>query len=82
MRLAASVRASKSVGLSIPERRASDLIRASLARRRCISAWSDISRVKKATGICLFTAMLAAMERAKAVLPTEGRAPMTMNSDF
>ena len=27
-------------------------------------------------------AMLAAMVRAKAVLPTDGRAPITMNSEF
>ncbi len=51
-------------------------------RSLCMMAMADISREKKPTGIFWRIAMLAATVRAKAVLPTEGRAPMTMNSEF
>ncbi len=57
-------------------------MRASIASRRCMIAMLDISRVKKPTGIFCRIAMLAAIVRARAVLPTDGRAPMTMNSEF
>ena len=56
--------------------------RASAASKRCISATADISRVKNPTGRCCCTATLAAMVSANAVLPTDGRAPITTNSDF
>ena len=72
----------KSEGLSIPERNLVDARRASLLRSLCMRAWLDISNVKKPTGIFWRRAMLAAMHKAKAVLPMEGRAPIMMNSDF
>jgi len=47
-----------------------------------IIADSDISKEKNATGIFRLIEACAAIVRARAVFPTEGLAPMTMNSDF
>ncbi len=47
-----------------------------------MSAISAISRVKKPIGTFPCMAIFAAIVRAKAVLPTEGLAPITINSDF
>ena len=40
----------------------------------------DISKEKKATGICLVTAIFRAMESVNAVLPIPGRAAMMIKS--
>ena len=81
-RPAASVILWKSEGLSRPERMRFESRRASAASNRCIRATADISRVKNPTGLRCCTAMWAAMVSASAVLPTEGRAPITTNSEF
>ena len=76
------MRALKSEGLMRPERIFSLAIRASLEMRRCMMAISAISREKKAQLIRSLTAMFEAMLMARAVLPTEGRAPMITSSEF
>ena len=54
----------------------------SVVMRRLPSWSADISRENTATGMLWSTAALRAMFRAKAVLPTDGRAARMMRSDF
>ncbi len=54
----------------------------SAAISRCIRSKLDISREKKAVGIRCLMAMFEAIVMASAVFPMEGRAPMTISSEF
>ena len=56
-------------------------MRASRENRRCIIAMLVISSEKKAHGRPSCTAIFASILIVRAVLPTDGRAPMTINSE-
>ena len=47
---------------------------------RVINCTEDISREKKATGVCLVTAIFLAIDRVSAVLPIPGRAAIIIKS--
>ena len=66
----------------MPDLKFVELILDSLAISLFINAISDISRVKKPTGILFFIAIFAAIVSASAVFPIEGLAPIIINSEF